>query len=207
MKPLSYILLSLCLSGTLSVNAQRNGISTNSIPVPNGVTLAQQKVVREVHPDNKSLPADRESRLAIRYDTVYKPVKYNRNGFPTELTYEVVPVKTEPPVRVLHDTMEVLTAMITLPRLDDIEIYKVYFRLGENRQQGYSLLNTVFQSDNPASGPIEMVQTEDFTLIVLNLGKEVAGRKFYFGEVVLESLEGVKSPAFRFSTDQLIGCK
>lgn len=207
MKSLSYILLYICLSATVSLYAQGNGNSTKSIPAPNGVTLAQQKVVREILPDYKSLLAGMTPDQLIGYDTVYKPVKYNKNGFPTEFAREIVRVKREPQFPVLHDTAEVLTAMITLPRLDNIEIYKIHFRLGENRKQGYTLLNTVFQSDNPVSGPVEMIQTSDFTVIVLDLGKGPAGRNFYFGEVVLETLEGNKSPVFRFSTDQLIGVK
>lgn len=188
-----------------SLKAQGPGTSPANMISPTAAVLVKQIVVKESLPNYDSLLATLDASFFIGYDTVYMPVEYDANGTPTAFDNVVVQVKKEPYFPMIYDTSEVLTALITLPKLDSVDIYKIHFRLGDRSDQGFSLMNKVLETDAPGTGKIEFAQTDDYSLVIINLGETFVDKDYYRGEIILENARGDLSPLFSFSSDQLIG--
>lgn len=166
---------------------------------PNGVVLTRQTIVKEIVPNYDSLMLTIDTASLYHYETVYMPVQYDLAGEVTAYDYVTTTVKDAPYFPIKYVSSEVLMAVITLPKAESLDIGRLFFKLGENSTTGYNLLDATYQTTNSTS-PYEVVNTEDFTVLIINLGSNFVNKPSYLGQVVIQqNSTGALTSPFVFS--------
>jgi hypothetical protein len=217
-----YSTFSLTALGYLSMVAQ----VTTDLPNLNGISLAKVPIVREVplsvtetviteHTELMYIPVQYdETGQVVAYD--YVEVKVQDPPPPTVKydTSSVLMAYITLPAVASHGIDKVQFFMGDTPGQGH-NLLNTVFHLDGNPNNGGGngngngggnggVGNNTNNGNGGANGAqsntlVEVVNTSDMTIIVLNLGPDLVGSTNYYGEIVLQSNNGNSTPPFPFS--------